>query len=261
MAANRFFGVQELVEMVQLQLPPVDIIVSKRASRAFRDSYDKSVKLKKIVRPAKEPEEKWIKQVVKERSSYMYIRRPQPLGGFVINGPGPVDGVVPNPIIFKESKLGRCIGYKRVGDRAIAMLDLSKVVPESSCNDLFLTQPPVKSVGYVHSTLECYEDGCAVFNSAGITVGDIFKECGPSPRVTVDLGNVKIMEEEFMEKMRANGRFVNNWRELLIGDGVPGQRLRELLDQESTARLAAVSFPLLLAFNPELAKSVFPLKI
>lgn len=136
----------------QLLLPPVDIIVSKRVCRAFRDSYDASVKLKTMVHPVKEAEENWIKESRDFQSSDTYIRQPEPDGGFVINGPEPINGVVANPIIFTDTKLGWCIKYKTGRGKAIAILNLSNVVAESSCNDMLLTQPPIKSVGFVNST-------------------------------------------------------------------------------------------------------------
>ena len=98
---------------------------------------------------------------------------------------------------------------------------------------------------------------CFVNNSEGITIGDVFARCGPISRITVDLGRVKLMEPEFMEKMRAKGRYVENWRKVLNGETDLGQRVAEYLDQDDVSRLAAVGVRLLYSYRPAVAERVF----
>ncbi|KAF2159972.1 hypothetical protein M409DRAFT_60375 [Zasmidium cellare ATCC 36951] len=174
-------------------------------------SMNASVKLKTMFHPVEEAEENWTKQSRDFQSADTYIRQPEPDGGFVINGPEPINGAVANPIIFTDTKLGRCIKYKTGKGKAIAILNLSNVIPKSSCNDMLLTQPPIKSVGFVNSTREYFQNGCVVVNSDGVTVEEILEKCGPSAHVAVDLGNVKVMELEYMERMRAKGRYMETW--------------------------------------------------
>lgn len=81
-------------------------------------------------------------------------------------------------------------------------------------------------------------------------MGDIFEKCGPAARVCVDLGNVKVMDTEFMERMKAKGRYVETWREFFIDGFTPGWRLRQYLDEDEISRLAAVNLALLCRYKP-----------
>lgn len=139
-AMEKFLHTAELLEKVVLHLSPIEIIATRRVSRAFRDTYDGSSKLQQCVYPPAEPEERWTYQNIPVNSRSYTYHRDQTLNSESIQR---VRGLVLNPILFTSTRIAK-YRERKVGPFAAGacVLDLNNVTSESSCVNMALTQPP-----------------------------------------------------------------------------------------------------------------------